>query len=152
MATIIGIDPGKRTGIAVYRDGALCELRTVSPEQVVGALIELAPMLVVLEDSRLQSAVFARGANPRAMLKIARNVGEIDQLCRQIEAHCDVLGIQCQLVSPRAKGRKLGAATFSALRGWPGRSNQHERDAALVAWPYRWSRAQIGRAEMGRSA
>ena len=34
MATTIGIDPGKATGIAIYRDAALCELRTVRPEQV----------------------------------------------------------------------------------------------------------------------
>ena len=137
MTTIIGIDPGRRTGIAIYRDAALYELRTVSPEQIESVLVEVRPGLVVFEDSRKQSAVFIRGTNARSMLKIARNVGEIDQLCRQIEAHCDVLGIRCQLVSPRPKGRKLGAAAFSALRGWPGRSNQHERDAALVAWPYR---------------
>ena len=30
MTTTIGIDPGQRTGVAIYRDGKLCELRTVS--------------------------------------------------------------------------------------------------------------------------
>jgi len=134
---IIGIDPGQRTGIAVYRDGALIELRTVSPEQIAGVLIELAPELVVLEDSRQQSAVFSRGANPRAMLKIARNVGEIDQLCRQIDELCKRMGIACLGVSPLRKGSKLSAARFREITGWAGRSNQHERDSAMVAWPYR---------------
>ena len=30
MTTIIGIDPGKATGIAIYRDAALCERGTFS--------------------------------------------------------------------------------------------------------------------------
>lgn len=136
MTTIIGIDPGQRTGIAVYRDGALCELRTVSPDQVAGVLEELAPRLVVLEDSRLQSAVFARGTNQRAMLKIARNVGEIDQLCRQINELCNRMGIDCLGVSPLRKGSKISAAWLCAMTGWTGRSNQHERDAAMCAFRY----------------
>ena len=109
----------------------------MSPDQVAGVLEELAPRLVVLEDSRQQSAVFARGANPRAMLKIARNVGEIDQLCRQIDELCKRMGIACLGVSPLRKGSKLSAARFCAMTGWAGRSNQHERDAAMCAYKYR---------------
>ena len=41
--TLIGIDPGKATGIAIYRDAALCELRTVRPEQVEAVLVEMRP-------------------------------------------------------------------------------------------------------------
>ena len=134
---IIGIDPGQRTGVAVYRDGALIELRTVSPDQIAGVLEELAPELVVFEDSRRQSAVFGRGVNPRAMLKIARNVGEVDQICRQICETCRRLEIDIIAVSPLAKGAKMSADQFRAHTGWSGRSNQHERDAAMVAWQYR---------------
>ena len=137
MTTIIGIDPGKATGIAIYRDAALCELRTVRPEQVEAVLMEVRPRRVVFEDSRQQSAVFNRGANPRATLKIARSVGEIDQLCRQIESLCARLGIECVGVSPLRKGSKLDAPRFAALTGWTGRTNPHVRDAAMVARPYR---------------
>lgn len=136
MTAIIGIDPGQRTGIAICRDGALCELRTVSPEQIESVLVEVRPGLVVFEDSRKQSAVFIRGTNARSMLKIARNVGEVDQLCRQIEALCDRMRIACVGVSPLRKGAKLSAARFCAMTGWPGRSNQHERDAAMCAFRY----------------
>ena len=137
MSVIIGIDPGQRTGIAVYRDGALDRLLTLSPEQVEPMLASVRPSLVAFEDSRQQSAVFARGTNHRATLKIARNVGEIDQLCRQIEAECNRLGIECVGVSPLRKGAKLNAERFRALTDWAGRTNQHMRDAAMVAWPYR---------------
>jgi len=145
MTTTIGIDPGQRTGIAVYRDGALCELRTVSPDQLKQVLVEVRPCMVVFEDSRGQSAVFSRGTNPRAMLKIARNVGEIDQLCRQIDELCRRMGIACVGVSPLRKGAKLSAARFCDVTGWSGRSNQHERDAAMCAFRY------LGRAAMDRS-
>ena len=91
----IGIDPGQRTGIAIYRVGELRELRTVAPSDIYALLVEHAPALVVFEDSRMQSPVFSRGTNPRALLKIARNVGEIDQLCRQIEGTCERLEVQC---------------------------------------------------------
>ncbi|MAT70391.1 MAG: hypothetical protein CMJ58_12800 [Planctomycetaceae bacterium] len=135
--TTIGLDPGQRTGVAIYRDGKLCELRTVAPAEIEALIVEHAPALVVFEDSRMQSPVFSRGTNPRAMLKIARNVGEIDQLCRQIDDMSKRLGAECVGVSPLRKGSKLTAARFAKVTGWPGRSNQHERDAAMVAWPYR---------------
>lgn len=34
---------------------------------------------------------------------------------------------------------------FQRLTGWGKPSNQHTRDAALVAWPYRSARCQAGR-------
>ena len=85
------------------------------PEQVEAVLVEVRPSRVVFEDSRKQSAVFSRGANARATLKIARSVGEIDQLCRQIEALCARLDIECIGVSPLRKGSKLDAQRFAAL-------------------------------------
>lgn len=133
---VIGIDPGRQTGIAVYHDGELVELLTVSPDEIV-AMSRYAPETVVIEDSRLQSAVFPRAVAPRAMLKIARNVGEIDQICRRIEALCETAGIELIRVSPLGKGAKLNAARFREITGWTGRSNQHERDAAMCAYKYR---------------
>jgi hypothetical protein len=35
-------------------------------------------------------------------------------------------------ISPKHKGRKLDAETFNKLTGWQKKSNQHERDAAMV--------------------
>lgn len=134
---MIGIDPGKQTGISTYRDGALVELRTVSPGDVYEVLLESGATRVVMEDSRLQSAVFPRAVGPRAMLKIARNVGEVDQICRRIEAVCETAGIDLVRVSPLGKGAKLNAARFKEITGWTGRSNQHTRDAAMCAFPYR---------------
>lgn len=137
MKPLIGIDPGKQTGIAVYHGGVLVQLRTVSPSEVAEVLSASGPTRVIMEDSRLQSAVFNRPVSQRAMLKIARNVGEVDQICRRIEAVCETAGIELVRVSPQRKGAKLNAARFKEITGWAGRSNQHERDAAMCAHPYR---------------
>ena len=95
MRPIIGLDPGQKTGVSVFHggNGAIQYLLTVSPDQIDALLIEHMPRLLVFEDSRRQSAVFGRGVNPRAMLKIARNVGEVDQICRQICETCRRLEI-----------------------------------------------------------
>ena len=54
-----------------------------------------------------------------------------------IVAVCGQHGVPAHGISPKEKGAKLDAATFALMTGWQGKSNQHERDAAMVAWPYR---------------
>lgn len=135
---ILGCDPGQNTGVALYRAGKLKVLKTIQPHELDETLTWLAPDLVIFEDSRLQSHVWtASGTSRRAAIKIGRNVGQIDQQCTVIEALCDKRGIPCVGISPLRKGAKLKATAFKQLTGWPGGSNQHVRDAAVIAWPYR---------------
>lgn len=95
------------------------------------------PDRVVFEDSRLQSHVWTSVPSKAAALKMARNIGQIDAWCTLITAVCADLGIAAHGISPAGKGGKLNAAEFERLTGWVGRSNEHERDAAVVAWKYR---------------
>ena len=135
---LLGIDPGANTGAALYRDGELRALRTIAPVEIHALILKLVPDVVVFEDSRLQSRVWtANKVRPAAGLKIARDVGRIDMLCELIQAECERLRITCHGVSPKGKGAKLDADQFRQVTGWVGRSNQHERDGAMVAWPYR---------------
>lgn len=134
---VIGIDPGMNTGMARYVNGVLVELETVLPWHVRVALDALRPAIVVFEDSRKQSHTWTRIASREASLKMARNVGEIDAWCKLIEAECAALGIQCMGISPLGKGEKLAAPAFARVTGWEGKSNEHTRDAAMVAWPHR---------------
>ena len=135
---MIGIDPGSQTGMAVFEDGHLVSLETYTPVQLVRDF--LFGELVVFEDSR-NSPIFAgsraHGSSRAAAMKMARAIGEIDAWCRLIEDICKREGIKCVGISPKQKGRKLNAAEFRELTGWTGQTNQHERDAAMVAWPYR---------------
>ena len=138
---ILGIDPGAKTGVAIYREGCLQVLETTDTLAVCGMIKATKPKLVVIEDSTVQSFVFtAPGVRHAAALKVARNIGEIDGYCKLIKQACAELKIECRSVSPKGKGQKLDAARFKILTGWPEASNQHERDAAMVAWRFRSTR------------
>ena len=141
MTVIIGLDPGIETGLAVYQQGALVELATIHPASIRAALVQWSPKRVVFEDSRLQGHAWTTHRNRAAALKMARNVGEVDAWCRLIVEHCAELGIVAHGISPKGKGAKLNAEQFQALTGWKGRTNQHERDSAMTAWPYRRAHA-----------
>lgn len=132
---IVGIDPGAATGIARFEGGALVTLATCEPYRMRDYI--LGARRVIFEDSRLISHVYTTAPSRAAALKMARNVGEIDAWCKLIVAICDDLGIPAHGISPKAKGIKLNAEHFKELTGWATGSNQHERDAAMVAWTYR---------------
>ena len=137
MSLILGIDPGANTGVATYIGGKLVHLDTIAPVDIA-ARIELArPARVVFEDSRLLSHTWTTIKSRPAALKMARNVGEVDAWCKLIVAVCESLSIAAHGISPKAKGEKLGSEAFNRVTGWVGPSNQHMRDAAMVAWPYR---------------
>lgn len=138
---IIGIDPGANTGIAVFKDGQLWKLETIEPYQIANYLTKAKPARVVFEDSRLISHNFTTVKARAAALKIARNVGEIDAWCKLIVAVCADMGISAYGISPKNKGAKLNAEQFAQMTGWAGKSNQHERDAALVGWAVRRAKA-----------
>lgn len=146
MSLIIGIDPGQNNGIAIFKNKALTELTTVNPVELVKlldaifydyAVSEARKPQVFFEDSRLTSPVWSRGTTLPVRLKIARNVGHVDAICGIIEDICKQFEVKCIGISPKNKGAKLNAEQFKALTEWDKRSNQHERDAACVVWPYR---------------
>lgn len=137
MSTILGIDPGANTGVAHIVGGELTKLQTIAPHEIERTLREAAPDRVVFEDSRLQSHIWTKADGIAKVAKIARNVGEIDAWCRLITAVCGELGIPAHGISPKSKGAKTKEVDFIAATGWQGRSNEHTRDAAMVAWPYR---------------
>jgi hypothetical protein len=137
---ILGIDPGAHTGVARIEDGQLVSLQTIAPHEIERTLREAAPDRVIFEDSRLQSHTWTRGKSIAATAKMARNVGQVDAWCSLITAVCGELGIPAHGISPAGKGSKLDADQFERITGWTGRSNQHERDGAMVAWPYRNSK------------
>lgn len=134
---IIGIDPGTHTGMAFFKAGKLVELRTIHPLTIYDMLAQYGYERVIFEDSRLTSPVWSRGTNTAARIKIARNVGQVDGICSLICEACERVGIEALGISPKNKGAKLDAEQFAKLTGWTASSNQHTRDAAMVAWKYR---------------
>lgn len=141
MTMILGMDPGADTGVATFVDGALVSLDTIGPAAIERTIREAMPARVVFEDSRLETRAWnARQKSAYgAALATARSLGQVDAWCRLITDVCAELGIPAHGVSPAAKGPKRGAENFAIYTGWTHRSNQHERDAAMVAWPFRRS-------------
>lgn len=137
MSVILGIDPGAHTGLAIYRDGALVALRTIAPVELEAEIVALWPIRIIFEDSRLQSHTWTKAASRAAAAKMARNVGQVDAWCSLIVAICAKHGIPAHGISPLGKGGKLNAEAFEKATGWTASSNEHSRDAAMVAWPYR---------------
>ena len=132
---IIGIDPGANTGIATYIGGKLHSLQTIAPHQMREAITGASR--VIFEDSRLTSFMFTTVKSRPVALSMARKVGQVDGYCNLITAICADLGIPAHGVSPKNKGAKLNAEQFAKATGWDGKSNEHARDAAMVAFPYR---------------
>lgn len=140
MSGIMGLDPGSSTGVAYFSDGRLQKLDTIEPVQLLWCIKNTMPSRVIFEDSRLESKLWNTNSNRLVALTMARRVGEIDALCKLIVAICAELGIPAHGISPKSKGAKLSAEQFKAATGWDSRCNQHERDAAMIAWPYKNSR------------
>lgn len=139
MAVILGMDPGASTGVAHFLDGELVRLDTIGPHEIDRAIREVMPARVVFEDSRLQTHAWTAQAKAArgAALATARSLGQVDAWCRLISEICGELGIPAHGISPAGKGAKRNAEAFGIVTGWTRSSNQHERDAAMVAWPYR---------------
>jgi hypothetical protein len=137
MSTILGLDPGASTGVAVFQAGALWKLETIAPHEIADYITKARPVRVIFEDSRLTSFMFTTVKSRPAALKMARNVGQVDAWSSLITSVCANLCIPCHGVSPKGKGKKLDAKQFALVTGWVGKSNEHERDSAMVAWNYR---------------
>jgi len=137
MKLVIGIDPGVNTGVARYVNGKLLSLQTIQPIDIQDCVKRSFADLIVFEDSRLQSAVWVPSKSKAVANNIARKIGQVDALCSLIEETCNRWEIKFMRVSPKAKGAKMNSEDFNLFTGWEHRSNQHERDAAMVAWQLR---------------
>jgi hypothetical protein len=133
---IIGVDPGNNTGVAIFKNEKLIELKTFTPFAFIlwfqKNAIEID--LVVFENSKLQSHIFTGGyTNKRVGGRIGRNIGQVDGFCEIIKDMCEFYGIECKGVSPLAKGKKINHQTFKDFVPYYNKqTNQHERDAAQV--------------------
>lgn len=142
MALILGIDPGASTGVATFIDGELVQLDTITPGKIERTIRDVMPARVLFEDSRLETRAWNARTKAAygAALATARSLGQVDAWCRLITEVCGELGIPAHGISPTAKGAKVQADRFAIITGWKGSSNEHTRDAAMVAWPYRSAR------------
>lgn len=148
----IGIDPDNKKSGAAYLNSKNRSLVLSSMEfpKLMDWLRHVRSchpddhMMVVVEGGWLNESnwhVKGKALAPAKAAAMGRNVGMNHQTGMLIEQMCWAMGIVCDVVRPLAKGwsgadRKITAEELEYFTGYKRRSNQDERDAALLAWNY----------------
>ncbi len=128
--TIIGIDPGVNTGWAMKSGGQIYWAETLKIWQLFDALGSPGyggadpEILYVVEDARKRSGGFAS----------AQGAGWVKTLSGQIEAYLKSRGANYKMIAPIRNATKLTAKQVEKITGFEQRTNEHERDAIMIAW------------------
>ena len=139
MAYLVGLDPGKNTGIAVWNTEAqaFVFLDTVQIHEALQLVFRFdvtdGPVKVYFEDARKRQYL-PRERNASEYRGKLMGAGSVkrDSVIWQ-DALTD-WGIPFEMVPPRAGATKWDADTFRRLTGYTGRTSNHARDAALLVW------------------
>lgn len=132
--TIIGIDPGVKIGYACLSGGEIIYADTLTIWQLFEQLD--APgyggpnpnVLFVVEDARKRKWF---GSDSAAK---AQGAGWVKVLCGQIEAYMKEKGKTYKMIAPIKGGTKLTDKMIEKITGFQERTNEHERDAIMIAW------------------
>jgi hypothetical protein len=134
----IGIDPGSDTGIAVWNTEKKSILALVTIKSPLAA--EMAVTLAQVHSAgevlieKPGPAIYRRpGQSQLSMLKIARNVGQCQELAEEIFRALVKAGFNARTVPPMKGGTKWNAALFGREFSYKGKSSSHSRDAAVIA-------------------
>lgn len=140
MAYLIGLDPGKNTGIAIWNT-VTQSFETVDTVLIHEALLVIwdrwthydEEMRVYFEDARKRQYLprEASASEYRGKLMGAGSVKR-DSVIWQ-DALTD-WGIPFEMVPPRPGMTKWTAETFARVTGYKGRTSNHARDAALLVY------------------
>ena len=134
---VIGIDPGVHTGIAIWctekqefdRVMSLSALEAMEWVLEARRFDELSH--VVWEDARLRTWFGSKGR------EALQGAGSIKRDCSLWEEFFKRNEIANVPTKPSAGATKWNSATFKRLTGWPGRTNEHARDAGLLVFKAR---------------
>jgi hypothetical protein len=132
----IGIDPGKKTGFAVWDHDAkyLAEVSTMSITQAMEKVRMMADILgrdnirLFIEDARQRTWFGNSGPEKwKGAVSICRDSTIWDDFCRE-------LGVEYRMIAPRCNTTKLKAAQFKTITKWQERTDEHARDAAMLVF------------------
>jgi hypothetical protein len=136
---VIGIDPGVTTGLAVWDKAGkrLVEVTSmlvheamdrVREEHAAGLLCE-----VVFEDARQRTWFGGVDAKvSRYGSAVREGAGAAKRDARIWADFLESLGVRAIAQKPIPGTTKWSDAYFKRMTGWPGRTNEHARDAALL--------------------
>ena len=136
----IGIDTGVHTGLAIW-DGkgsrflSIEELKIHRAMDVVEALAKANPgeVRARVEAARQRKWIPNMG-NIRNEIGRAKGAGSVERDCSIWEDFLADINVPCEMVAPRYNVTKLRQEAFANLTGWAQRTNEHERDAAMLVF------------------
>jgi hypothetical protein len=132
---IIGIDPGKDTGLAIFEGKTLIQTQSINTYEAIKFLQENKQDIdyVVIESSAKQSFIWNKNnKSTNAFGRHARNIGSVDGVVRVIIECCEAENIKVETISPLQKGKKWNSEEFKQyFQEYTKKTNQHERDAAI---------------------
>ena len=132
---IIGIDPGVKTGLAVW-DCGIKKFETIRSGgiiEVMHLIVEYGRLgrkidLIRFEDARKRKWF---GNSGREKLQGA---GSIKRDCSIWQEFCVYHGFRFEAVAPQKGQTKWDSDYFRKVTGWKVRTNEHSRDAAVLVF------------------
>lgn len=137
----VGIDPGKKTGIAIY-DGKKkkllsCETLPIHRAfEIIKGLPKDTLIMVVAEDARQRRWYGSGGGKGKQ-----QGAGAIKIQCSQWEDFLkdlkkDGIIAEYRMIHPVKGGTKINSEMFKKMTGFNARTSNHARDAGIIAWTY----------------
>lgn len=150
---LIGVDPGSITGVCVWNPERekILDMQSMSHIKFMEWVVtgkEVYDMVVAIENPNLNQPVFmtkeekdliqgcgdfpAKDIALRILLRRAQNIGMNKQIAKTLMEFMESKGISFVPIRPFRK--KMDAEQFRNLTKWEGRTNQHNRDAAILVF------------------
>ena len=129
----VGIDTGKQTGVAVWKDGRFIAIDTMlihKAMKLVEDMVELygEEVFVIFEDAR-QRKYFGNSGREKW-----QGAGSIKRDTVIWEDFLSDHKIPFRALPPAKGATKLSAVTFQNRTNWKGRTSEHARDAAMLVY------------------
>lgn len=137
---IAGIDPGIRTGLAIWNcdEQKLTYLRTVKIYHALRIMCDFIEWSYP-SDSHYHFEIWFEDARLRTWFGNAdreklQGAGSIKRDCSIWQEFCEYYKIPFKAIKPAAGNTKWDAEYFKKITGWTGRTSQHSRDAAVLVF------------------
>ena len=131
---LIGIDPGVKTGFAVW-DIVSKEFKYIQTVSIVRGMSiiaqnhkDWAPLEIWFEDARQRKWFGSKGR------EALQGAGSIKRDCKIWQEFCEYHQIPFKALPPQKGKTKWTSEYFKRLTGWQGRTSEHARDAAALVF------------------
>lgn len=136
----IGIDAGVNTGYALW-DSLEQRFMMIESMKIHTAILNIYQLeieylqqtMIRIEDARLRKWI-PRERDARQVMGRAKGAGSVMRDASVWEDYLTDIGANFQMVAPKFNKTKTTADYFKKLTKWEHKTNEHERDAALLVF------------------